>query len=114
MLAVTSALLAGCSTINAMFADDRPQKAYEALSAKDYVTAEKLYGDILKDSPKSPWATFNLGAVYQSTNRVAQAKAQYQNVVDMNATDQVGTTTDGKGGGMTLTDLAKQRLAALK
>lgn len=111
LLAVVAAsfVTAACS----MFADERPQKAYAALSAKDYVTAEKIYTDILKGDANNPWALFNMGVVYQNTGRVPQAKANYQKVVQLNPQDKVGQTTDGKGTGVTLTDLAKQNLAAL-
>ncbi len=111
LLAVVAAsfMTAACS----LFVDETPQKAYAALAAKDYVTAEKLYGDMLKSDANNPWALFNLGVVYQNTGRLPQAKANYQKVVQLNPQDKVGETTDGKGTGVTLADLAKQNLAAL-
>lgn len=110
MVAVVCGLTSACS----MFADKTPERAYAALSSKDYATAESLYGEMLKKNPNDPWALFNLGVVYQNTGRVAEAKASYEKVVRLNPQDVVGATTDGnKGAGTTLADLAKRSLASL-
>ena len=88
------------------------QHGFEALKNKDYATAETDLNAALASDPNNAYAILDLGVVYQNTGRIAQARANYQKVIDLNPT-AVATQTTNAQNGASLVDMAKADLAAL-
>jgi Tfp pilus assembly protein PilF len=56
---------------------------YHALAKKDLVCAERLTLDARQKDMKDPYAALNLGAVYQRTGRIEQARELYSVVLEL-------------------------------
>jgi Flp pilus assembly protein TadD len=56
---------------------------YHALAKNDLVCAERLTLDARIKDPTDPYATLNLGAIYQRTGREAMAKDMYAKTIEL-------------------------------
>jgi Flp pilus assembly protein TadD len=58
---------------------------YHALSRRDLACAERLSLDARSKDMKDPYAALNLGAVYQRTGRLDQARLEYDAVLQLDS-----------------------------
>jgi Flp pilus assembly protein TadD len=90
------------------------QDGYEAMTQGNYIKAEEYFTKVLDINPENPYALLNLGVIYQKTDRIEQAKAMYNKVIALGATQKPSEVTDASAEGKSLVQIAKDNLATLE
>jgi tetratricopeptide (TPR) repeat protein len=93
---------------------DYLQEGYEMMTQGNYIKAEEYFTKVLDINPNNPYALLNLGVVYQNTNRMEQAKAMYNKVIALGATDMPHEVTQATAKGKSLVQIAKDNLSTLE
>lgn len=93
---------------------------YFALEKNDLPCAERLTLDAREKNAKDAYATLNLGAIYQRTGRISQAKDMYSKTIeldggskDQDKAPESHLATQDKQKNKRPTDIAKYNLALL-
>jgi Tfp pilus assembly protein PilF len=94
---------------------------YFALEKNDLPCAERLTLDAREKNLKDAYATLNLGAIYQRTGRITQAKDMYSKTIeldggnnDQDKAPESHLATNDKQKNKRPTDIAKYNLALLE
>jgi Flp pilus assembly protein TadD len=94
---------------------------YFALEKNDLPCAERLTLDAREKNLKDAYATLNLGAIYQRTGRLSQAKDMYSKTIeldggnkDQDKAPESHVATNDKQKSKRPTDIAKYNLALLE
>jgi Tfp pilus assembly protein PilF len=93
---------------------------YHALAKKDLICAERLTTDARQKDLKDPYAALNLGAIYQRSGRIEQARQLYATVIDLDSSkdcsskEQSQLATHDQQVNKRPADIARHNLALLK
>ncbi|MFQ5783341.1 MAG: tetratricopeptide repeat protein [Alphaproteobacteria bacterium] len=87
---------------------------YAAIAAGNLTLAETHLNSALAINPHNPYALLNLGVVYQSTGRAAEAQALYRKVIALNPAATAITATRENHIGLGLVEIAHNNLAGLE
>jgi Flp pilus assembly protein TadD len=93
---------------------------YHALAKKDLVCAERLTMDARQKDLKDPYAALNLGAIYQRSGRIDQARDLYSTVItldssnDSSSSEQSHLATRDQQVNKRPADIARHNLALIK
>ena len=87
-----------------------PEIVYEALVAGDYIAAEEELEKILAANAGDAFAQYNMGIVYEKTERYDEAREMYASVVNSAAPDVMAGSAEGE---RPLLEFARSNLARL-
>jgi hypothetical protein len=93
---------------------------YHALEKKDLICAERLTADARQKDLKDPYAALNLGAIYQRSGRIDQARELYNTVITLDSSkDSTGSepshlATRDQQVNKRPADIARHNLALIK
>jgi len=110
-LVLASALLATLSAC--ADGDPHAEAGFRALQKADYATAEPELKAALAAHPGDPYATLNLGAVYQNTGRPDLAAPLYREVLKTGANLYPTRTAGNATKQQSLADIARANLARI-
>jgi hypothetical protein len=88
-------------------------RGYKALSQANYRDAEVYLTSALEANPSNPYALLNMGVVYESTQRLDQAREMYARVILIDPPAEAKESTDEGMVGASLTQIARQNLVRL-
>ncbi len=83
---------------------------YRAISAGDFVSAEKYINNALALSPDDPFALVNMGVIHEHRGEWRQAAKSYERVLTVGSVDTAVVTTDPAMKGLSLSDIARRNL----
>lgn len=89
-------------------------EGYEELINEKFDQAEAFFDVARSVNPSNPYVLINLGVVYQNTGRNEAAKAMYREVIKLNPSELVESSTDIIYKGKTLTEIAILNLNELE
>jgi outer membrane protein OmpA-like peptidoglycan-associated protein len=106
-----------CSTIQPQSSDqqetDLVKEGYVAMTAEDYITAEKLLRQALAINHLNPYTLLNLGAVYHHLGRYEDARRSYQTLIDLNPPQVAAMATVPGHSGKKLVEIAEINMSKL-
>ena len=88
-------------------------KGYAEIEAGNYSYAEIYLDSALSINPSNPFALLNMAVVYEKTGREDEARALYAALIRQNPTNIADSAIDDANVGRTITDIARENLAAL-
>jgi hypothetical protein len=88
-------------------------KGYDEIAAGNFAYAEIYLDSALLINPTNPFALLNMAVVYEKTGRVDEARALYAMLIRQNPTNIARSAAKEENIGRTVTDIARQNLAAL-
>ena len=90
---ILAVFLIGCTTGSKPLTD----RGYMNMSKGNNVEAEKDFKEALSLNPNDSYALFNLGVLYQKTNRPEQAREMYEKVIKIGGGEKSASSAQMKG-----------------
>jgi len=100
----------GCTTKDMTLSD----QGFRAISAGNYVEAEKHLEQALSENPDNPYALLNMGVVYQNTGRPEKATEMYERVIGLNPSAKATESNIETATGKPLVEIARENLELIK
>ncbi|MDP6474346.1 MAG: tetratricopeptide repeat protein [Rhodospirillales bacterium] len=88
-------------------------KGYAEIEAGNFSYAEVYLDSALSINPSNPFALLNMAVVYEKTGREDEARALYAALIRQNPTNIAASAINEGNVGRTITDIARENLAAL-
>ena len=108
---IASLVLSGLSACAG--GNSHAEAGFRALQKADYAAAEPELKQALAANPGDPYATLNLGAVYQNTGRASLAVPLYREVLKTGANLYADRTAGSASEKQSLADIARANLARI-
>jgi general secretion pathway protein D len=87
---------------------------FEKMKQGDNQAAKEYFIEALRIDGNNPYALYNLGVIYEAEGRRKAAMESYQRVILTGTTMKAAESTDPDIVGVSLLQLARERLEALK
>lgn len=90
------------------------EMGFEKLVKGNYQVAKEFFVKALDNDPKNPYALLNLGVVYESEKKPAEALKMYQAVIATGTASIAPTSTDPSKAGLPLVRIAQDNIEKLQ
>ncbi|MBB5347349.1 type II secretion system secretin GspD [Desulfoprunum benzoelyticum] len=104
----------GRKVVNAEHSLALTEMGFEKLAKGNYQVAKEFFVKALDNDPKNPYALLNLGVVYESEKKPAEAVKMYQAVIATGTASVAPTSTDPSKQGMPLVQIARDNIEKLQ